>query len=234
MDGPEPAAAADLALADRALVCGDTLVLADLHLGYGPASNVDLPVGDAADVIERVRALVDAHDPTEVVVAGDLLHSFEMVPRTVEDAVSTLAGVAGDDARLIVTPGNHDSQLDVVWSGPTATTYRVGETVICHGHDTPDVAAERYVIGHDHPTITIEGQRRPCYLVAEDAYRGGDVVVLPAFNRLLRGVEVNDMSAGDFMSPLVTDADAFAPLVLDEESDETLAFPPLGEFRHRL
>jgi metallophosphoesterase superfamily enzyme len=58
--------------------------------------------------------------------------------------------------------------------------------------------------------------------------------MLPAFNRLIRGVEINDMRAGDFMSPLVTDADAFAPVVFDDGHGETLSFPPLGEFRNRL
>jgi hypothetical protein len=170
-----------------------------------------------------------------VVVAGDLLHAFEMVPRTVEAAVADLAKrVREAGATLTVVPGNHDAMLDSVWSGPTEPEHRVGDTVICHGHEEPETAADRYVIGHDHPTITIEGQRRPCYLVGEGVYRGADLVVLPAFNRLLRGVEINDMTAPDFMSPLVTDADALAPVVWDEDGREALSFPPLGTFRHRL
>jgi hypothetical protein len=228
-------ATADLRFRDRALLFDETLVVADLHLGRGRSSNVQFPVGDGSDVVERFEALVASHDPGEVVVAGDLLHSFRTVPRTVEDVVSTLADTAREaGARLVVTPGNHDTMLDSVWSGPAPGTRRVGDTLVCHGHEPPGESAPRYVVGHDHPTITVEGQRRPCALVAEGAYRGGDVVVLPAFNRLLRGVEVNHMSASEFMSPLVTDADAFAPVVFDEAGGDPLAFPPLGEFRHRL
>jgi putative SbcD/Mre11-related phosphoesterase len=234
-DGPALDATADLTLADRAIVFADVLVLADLHVGRGPDSNVELPVGDSTDLIERFRGLLDTHDPAEVIVAGDLLHSFRTVPRTVSDTVSTLARAAREaGARMLVTPGNHDTMLDSVWSGPVESAYRVGDTVICHGHEPPATDADRYVIGHDHPTITIEGQRRPCYLAADDAYQGADVVMLPAFNRLLRGVEINGMHAGDFMTPLVTDADRFAPIVLDEDAGATLPFPPLGEFRHRL
>jgi putative SbcD/Mre11-related phosphoesterase len=225
----------DLGFDDRALVVGDTLVLADLHVGRGPASNVDLPVGDSSDMLDRLDVLVARHDPAAVVVAGDLLHAFEMVPRTVEAAVADLAKrVREAGATLTVVPGNHDAMLDSVWSGPTEPEHRVGDTVICHGHEEPETAADRYVIGHDHPTITIEGQRRPCYLVGEGVYRGADLVVIPAFNRLLRGVEINDMTAADFMSPLVTDADALAPVVWDEDGREALSFPPLGTFRHRL
>jgi len=225
----------DLTFDDRALLLGETLVLADCHVGRGPSSNVELPMGDGSDMVERAERLLATHDPAELVVAGDLLHSFEFVPRTVERVVSALAGAAREaGARMVVTPGNHDTMLDSVWSGPTEAEYRVGDTVVCHGHEVPETDADRYIVGHDHPTITIEGKRRPCYLVGAGVYRGADVVMVPAFNKLLRGVEVNGMHTGDFMSPLVTGADAFAPVVLDEAAGETLTFPPLGEFRHRL
>jgi putative SbcD/Mre11-related phosphoesterase len=237
-------AVADLRFRDRALLLGDTLVLADLHVGRGADSGVEVPVGDGTDMVERFEALLARFEPAEAVVAGDLLHSFRTVPRTVRETVDGLAAAARDaGARLVVTPGNHDTMLGSVWDGPTADSYRVGDTVVCHGHVDPDESGPagdtgsgvgRYVVGHDHPTITIEGRRRPCYLAGEGVYRGADVVMLPAFNRLLQGVEVNGMSTSDFMSPLVTDADAFAPVVRDEAGDETLTFPPLGEFRHRL
>ncbi len=233
--GPVPDPVADCTLDDRALLFDDVLVVADCHVGRGPSSNVELPVGDGAEMLDRVEGLLARHDPAELVVAGDLLHSFRTVPRTVEDVVDSLAALARDaGARMVVTPGNHDTMLDSVWDGPVEREFRVGDTVVCHGHEPPDAAADRYVVGHDHPTITIEGQRRPCYLAGTGVYDGSDVVMVPAFNRLLRGVEVNEMRAGDFMSPLVTDADAFAPVVYDAEARETLAFPPLGEFRHRL
>jgi len=235
MDGPTSAAIGECTLDDRALLLDDTLVLADCHVGRGPSSNVELPMGDGSDMLARIEELLARHDPDEMVVAGDLLHSFRTIPRTVERVVDGFAAAARTaGARMVVTPGNHDTMLDSVWDGPTEREYRVGDTVICHGHEIPERDAGRYVVGHDHPTITIEGQRRACYLAGEGVYRGADVVVLPAFNRLLRGVEINDMRAGDFMSPLVTDADAFAPVVWDENGGETLSFPPLGEFRHRL
>jgi putative SbcD/Mre11-related phosphoesterase len=235
MDGPTSAALADCTLDDHALCLDDTLVVSDCHVGRGPSSNVELPMGDGSDMLVRLEELLARFDPDEVVVAGDLLHSFQTIPRTVEQVVDGFAAAAREaGARMVVTPGNHDTMLDSVWDGPTEREYRVGDTVVCHGHDPPEADAERYIVGHDHPTITIEGQRRACYLAGEGVYRGADVVMLPAFNGLIRGVEINDMRAGDFMSPLVTDADAFAPVVLDDAGGETLSFPPLGEFRHRL
>jgi len=236
-------AVADLRFRDRALLLGETLVLADLHVGRGADSEVEVPVGDGADMVERFESLLARFEPDEAVVAGDLLHSFRTVPRTVRETVDGLVAAArGAGTRLVVTSGNHDTMLDAVWDGPTADSYHVGDTVVCHGHVEPGKAeggdgragVDRYIVGHDHPTITIEGTRRPCYLAAKGVYRGADVVMLPAFNRLLQGVEVNGMRAREFMSPLVTDADALAPVVRDEAGDETLTFPPLGELRHRL
>jgi len=220
---------------DRAALVEDVLVVADLHVGKAAASPVELPVETGCDMVERFEALCAHWQPHEVVVAGDLLHSFESVPRRVEQTLAGLRRVASDaGVDIVVTPGNHDTMLDVVWGGPTTPEYCVGDTVVTHGHVEPERDAARYVVGHDHPTITIEGQNRPCALAGDGVYDGQNLLVLPSFNRLVTGVEVNGMSTADFMSPLVRNADALAPLVRDESGGETLTFPPLGEFRHKL
>jgi len=220
---------------DRAVVIDDVLIVADLHVGRGAASNVELPVGEGADMVERFEALCERFDPSEVVIAGDLLHSFQTVPGPVRETLQGLRSAAkAVDGQLVVTPGNHDTMLDVVWDGPTEAEFRHGETIITHGHVEPASEAERYIIGHDHPTITIEGQRRPCYLAGDAIYEGAELIVLPSFNRLVRGVEINGMSTGDFMSPLIRAVDSLAPTVWDDDAAEALSFPPLGKFRHRL
>lgn len=220
---------------DLGIYVDGVLVVSDLHVGRGAASNVELPVGEGEDMVERFDALCAEFEPEEVVIAGDLLHSFESVPGPVRDTLAGLNEAAREiGARIVATPGNHDTLLDAVWSGPTEEEYRLGETVVCHGHVEPQRDAQRYIIGHDHPTIEIEGTRRPCLLSGDGVYRGADLIVLPSFNKLVRGVRINEMSAGDFMSPLVTDADALAPTVRDSDAGETLSFPPLGDFRHRL
>lgn len=222
---------------DRAvyLPAHGTLVLADLHLGKGAASNVEWPVGERGDITDRFAALVQRFDPDEVVVAGDLLHSFSTLPRGVMGSVRELTSAAREaGARVLVTPGNHDAMLGEVWKGPTAEEHRVGDYVVTHGHVEPEGDADCYVVGHEHPTIEIEGKRRPCYLRAEDHYRGADLLVLPSFTRLAAGVVVNGMDTRDFQSPLVTRADDLRPVVRDEAADETLSFPPLGEFRRML
>ncbi|QLG50346.1 metallophosphoesterase [Natrinema halophilum] len=224
---------------DRAVSvpAAETLVLSDVHLGKAAASSVDAPIDDGADSVERLSGLLEATDPATVVVAGDLLHSFSRLPSGVERDLGRLVdAVDAAGADLVVTPGNHDAMLERAFDGETATEYRLtdGETVVCHGHDRPDASAERYVIGHDHPALSVDGRKHPCVLYGPDAYEGAAVLVLPAFTRLAAGATVNGMFGRDFQSPLVRTADAFYPAISDGSSGETLWFPPLGELRRLL
>ncbi|WP_265110439.1 metallophosphoesterase [Halosolutus halophilus] len=230
------------AIQDRAVYvpAADALVLADVHLGRGAASSVDAPIDDGTDAAARLEDALAATTPATVVVAGDLLHSFARIPHGVEDDLSRLVGaVDRAGASLVVARGNHDTMLESIFDGDPVDEYRLesdpGETtIVCHGHERPDEDADRYVIGHDHPALSIDGRKRPCFLYGPGAYEGADVLVVPAFTRLARGATVNGMSARDFQSPLVTDADAFYPAVWDDANDEPLWFPPLGECRQML
>ncbi|MFC7128866.1 metallophosphoesterase [Haloferax chudinovii] len=214
----------------------DALVLADLHVGRADASAVAFPLGEATDLAERLRAYCVEFAPREVVFAGDVLHRFDRVSERHVAALDTLAATCDDaGSDPVFVAGNHDTMLDEVRSGDVHDEYRLADgTLVCHGHRDPDPDADRYVVGHDHPTLAVEGRRRPCVLYGPDAYRGGDVLMLPAFTRLAAGVEVNEMRTADFDSPLVRDAGRFRPLVRDEDAGETLTFPPLGKLRRLL
>lgn len=217
---------------DRAVYFPGTgaLVLADVHLGRDHASNVDLPLGERADVLDRLERLLERFDPEEVVIAGDLLHSFDRVPRSVERTLAALEeGVAEAGAALVAVEGNHDTMLGSLLE--TVPEHVVGEALVSHGHELPDADASLYVIGHEHPAITIEGRKRPCYLVGP-AVPGGRALVLPAFTRLAPGTDVSRRRR--FRSPLLAEPGEYRPIVRDEDADETLWFPPLAEFRAML
>jgi hypothetical protein len=227
----------DAEFRDRAAFVDGTLVLADLHIGKHHASGVEFPLGEASDLHERLRALCEYFPTEEVVFAGDILHSFQTVPDGVEETVRLLFETVTEcGAAPVIVRGNHDVMLDAVCDRPIYDEYELdgGDLVITHGHAEPSTRARQYVVGHDHPSIRIEGQKRPCYLYGPATYEGGDVLLLPAFNRLVAGVTINQMDASNFHSPMVTDADALQPIVYDQDADETLRFPHLGQFRGML
>jgi len=219
------------------LSAADALVVADLHVGRSEASEVEFPLGERRDLLERLRALLAAADPETVVFAGDVLHRFGTVSERSRETVERLAEACRDaGSRPVFVRGNHDTALDAV-RGDVRDAYVAGEDpriVVCHGHEEPSVDADAYVIGHDHPAIEIEGQRRPCFLHVPAAYRDADLLVVPAFSRLAAGVTINDARAGDLLSPLLDDLDDVRPVVYDEEREEALTFPPLGSFRRLL
>lgn len=221
---------------DRTVRIDSTLVLADLHLGRAATSAVEAPIADGRDILVRLDDILAESVPETVVLAGDVLHSFDTVPRGVAERLEEIADrVDKAGSELILVPGNHDTMLDSVWDGSTTEAYWIDEeTVVVHGDERPDAEADRYVIGHDHPTIEIQGQRHPCFLEGQGGPDGAELLVLPAFNRFTAGVPINGRSQADFQSPLVVNADALQPVVRDATVGETLRFPPLGSIRHRL
>lgn len=238
-----------VAFADRAayLEAAGTLVLADLHVGRGESSAVSLPIGERADLHERFASLLERFEPGTVVVAGDVIHTFHEVSDRSLETLDRLAEECHDaGAEIELVAGNHDTALPTAWGGPVHDEYVVGEdddgdentaaprTVVCHGHEPPRLDGDRYVFGHVHPTIEIEGDRRACFLHGEGLYHGSDVLGLPAFTRLAPGVAVNDMATAEFGTPLVTDANRLEPIVIESGGGEPLRFPPLGEFRSML
>jgi len=232
-------------LADRAAYVpdADTIVCADLHLGRDADSNVELPLGERTRIPERIAALLERFDPTTLVVAGDVLHSFDAVPEAVAESLAAVEGVAtAADVELVFVAGNHDSMLEAVATAPIVDAHDLGiGTVVIHGDELPaDVDGldsgggaqpERYVIGHQHPAIVIEGQRHACYLEGPAPDGAASVLVLPAFNRLARGTVLNGARNGDPAAPLVRDVRRFRPAVRDAEAEETLWFPPFSELQ---
>ena len=228
----------EFAFRDRALYlpAAETLVLADLHLGRAAVSNVSVPLGESTDLLARFSALRARFDPATVVFAGDLLHSFSTVPDGVAETVTELYDRCVDNGvDVIALEGNHDRLLEGVWPATVESTVKLDDgTVVCHGHEEPDQSGDRYLIGHDHPAIAIEGVKRPCLCVDPTGYRGHEVTVLPAFTRLAGGVELNSLRANALQSPLVSSVDSLQPIVWDADRETTLQFPPLAEFRRLL
>lgn len=236
--GVRPESASSLQFADRAVYLADTdtVVVADLHFGRGNSSRVEAPIDATESIRRRVSTLLGRFNPETIVFAGDLLHSFDRLPAVAVDAIEGLwdnCTDAGVDP--VAVAGNHDSRLAECWPGTVDDTVTLADgTVVCHGHTLPEQRGHRYVVGHAHPAITIEGVKRPCYLFGEDAYRGGELVMLPAFTTLAGGVDLAGRRASDLPSPLISSLAEFQPVVWDDERADALWFPPVSQLQSLL
>lgn len=209
----------------------DTLVIADLHVGKAATTAVDASLDERSDLAKRLQAICTEYRPETVVIAGDLLHAFDGVPTGVPRTIDALQAATGTTP-LHVTPGNHDTRLDTVASDIAVDpTYTLADgTIVCHGHVEPPTDSHRYIIGHDHPALEIDGNRHPCFLQGTDQYGDADIIMLPAFSRLPRGTPVAAISGG-LDSPFITDLDACRPIVV---ADTVHRFPPLADLRPHL
>lgn len=209
-----------------------TLVVSDLHVGWAAASNAGPLLDERADCRERLAAAVAATAPETVVLAGDLLHRFGTSRPRAVGTLRTLAGlIRAAGARPVAVAGNHDGGLTGAWPGPVHDAYRLSDgTVVCHGHEVPETDAERYVCGHVHPALTVEGDKRDCFLWTDSGYADRPTLVLPAFSTGAAGVRVERRDGVD--SPLVPSLDTVRPGVVVE--GETLWFPRLADLRPHL
>lgn len=211
----------------------DVLVIADLHLGRGHSAGIDVPLGDAGDLDDRLARLLERFSPATVVIAGDLLDAFDTVPPGVHERLSRLCdAIERTGATIEFLAGNHDTLLSQLTDRDIRDEYVRDETVIGHGHQPLSGDIDLAVIGHVHPAIKIEGVKRPCYLVGPGR-SGTQVIVLPAFSRAVRGTVMTRRAGSEIDVPIISTSsfEAFRPVVRDEAADETLAFPPFATLR---
>ena len=172
-----------------------TLVLADLHLGYGWAQRRRGELGPLADEETRLKMLraLDELAPRRLLLAGDIVHAPNPGPAEASFIGMVLREMR-ERAELIGIRGNHDRQFaqDFERLGISLLDeWREGSITVAHGDRLPKklAAGERMVVGHLHPAIGLEDaagvkQRVPAFLVA------GPVVVLPAFSPFAAGLDV--------------------------------------------
>lgn len=220
----------------------DTLVVADTHIGLEDALRRDglsFPLGEREVLVEKLEDLLYQYDPACVVFDGDFLHDFSKLTRGTRDTVDAILGCLGS-REVVVVAGSHDTML-----GPAVEDDDVlveenahvrGRYLFTHGHILEFLVpgeVEVVVVGHDHPALDVDLQREECYLWGERLWRGRDLLVLPSFTPLTRGVAINEMRRGEFLSPVLREVDVgrLRPII---DVGEPLVFPPLSEMRRFL
>jgi putative SbcD/Mre11-related phosphoesterase len=187
-----------LAHASGALILRElrTILVADVHLGYGWAQRRRGQLGPVQDagVHQKLQALITELAPELVVFLGDVVHAPK--PSAQERALveETLEALSAR-VEVVVVRGNHDRAFARDYSRlgfGVVEKWEGAGLIAIHGDRLPaNRGPERVVIGHLHPAIGVRDdagaiQRIPAFLVGQCAF------VLPAFSPLAAGFDVTE------------------------------------------
>jgi len=165
----------------------DTLVFADLHLGYEEElrrMGILVPRFQYSEIVGHLRAVMSSIGKERfrrAVINGDLKHEFGRISdQEWHEVMQFLSFLGGYFEEVVLVRGNHDTVL-----GPIAGKKRIKvvdhlflkkeNTYITHGHRVPDDgelgASGVVIIAHDHPVVTLRDHARAekvkCFLKGE-------------------------------------------------------------------
>lgn len=204
---------------ERAVVIDDWVIIADLHIGYESAmvrEGTMVPRLQSQEIIQKIKDIHHKYNVTNIVVNGDLKHSFganmSMEWAEVRDVLEVLVSLY-DNVHII--RGNHDNYLitiikkegfdDIKWHELYFEFQCDTLTLrIFHGHkDVPLLPHDNgiNIMAHEHPAIIYEGEfsnrvSYPAFVFIKSI----NLLIIPAFSPLMIGTNVFEFN---FLSPLL-------------------------------
>jgi uncharacterized protein len=197
------------------------LVVGDLHIG---AERKFIKKGvrlynTVEHILENLKRLAQEFNTKNIVILGDVKDTVLYPEKTESDEVkSFFRGLSGYN--VTVTIGNHDPHLKEIVECNAVEELIVGDFALMHGHKWPSDEAmkSKYIlVGHNHVAVSFRDKNGAYYtqkawLVSGFSLKSGierypdankkiKLVVLPAFNDLIVGMPVNEVSE-DNLSPL--------------------------------
>ena len=208
---------------EPALMVGDILVVADLHIGLEEElheKGVRIP-SRSERMAKELVAIADGRGAERLVVLGDVKHLVpKMASRERRDVYVFFRELSSRFREMYIAQGNHDGQLkhivprNVKFRAPYG--FRIDDVGFCHGHAWPYkkvMEARTLLMGHNHPAVAFRdamGHRQilPCWMRVpfrkkhkRYALLPKEAIVVPSFNELCGGMAVNDLRAR-FLGPL--------------------------------
>lgn len=150
-----------------------TLITADTHFGYEEAIGSALPAWSTADMLAALLRAIRRSEARELVILGDVVHSPRMsegMAERIRDALAQLRNAC--ELRLIA--GNHEGRgrAREILGETDDLVQRDGWTLV---HGDVVAAAERTIIGHIHPSLSLDGRKSvPAFLASPS------LIVVPA------------------------------------------------------
>jgi len=190
-------------IADLGLFIDNTLVIADLHLGYEQSLNMDgimVPKFQYQKILERIIEIIEITKANRVVINGDLKHEFGRITRQEwKEALNFIEFLKENFKEVILLKGNHDNFTRFIAQKTDLEVYEsytITDFIIMHGDKIPDnlMAQEKstIIIGHEHPCIGIRNGERlekmKCFL--KGSYKEKNLIVMPSFNFVTEGSDI--------------------------------------------
>ncbi|MHA1345794.1 MAG: metallophosphoesterase [Candidatus Heimdallarchaeaceae archaeon] len=227
-----------------------TLVIADLHIGIEAIMSEDgtyLPHNQTQDLIELVSYYLKEIQPNELVLNGDVKHSFHE-PTKIEnrDVQKFLRAISPHVKKISITQGNHDIFLNWVIKDIENVSfyknhYSKGKYFFTHGDkDLPEILPKEtkyIIIGHEHPILEarinkLQKIRAPAFVVVPIKKKEITLIVLPAFSAYSSGTPINPVSKDNLLSPILrNDVDlSECQLYALDKNKEVFHFPSFKEW----
>lgn len=196
----------NIEIIDLALKIGDSLIIADTHIGYEEAINkqgILIPRFQFNEIIERLRNIFKVSgEINRFVINGDVKHEFGAISQTEwRHTLALLEFIEGYCNEIVIVRGNHDRII-----GPIAKKMNVRilehliiqhkkqRFLILHGDKMPK-KLPRYdviIIGHQHPAISlrdgVKTELYKCFLRGK--YKNAKLIVLPSFCLVTEGTDI--------------------------------------------
>ena len=175
------------------VVDGETLLVADLHLGKGEALTREghgmLPPYDSLSVLQALTKMTsDIPGLKRVIFLGDSFHRPGSIGRLDQKSLNML-GQLQSNLHLHFVLGNHDHHMDHPLIKHQSLTMMLGNILLCH---EPPEQGQLFVCGHLHPVVRVRVKgrafRRRAFLLTDSG------IFCPALGSYAGGLNIVDIA----------------------------------------
>lgn len=226
----------------------DTLVVADLHLGFEESyasQGIFVPTFQLKKIFERIKKILSLVVPVRVIINGDIKHDFSRLLRQERREIRNLIDFLKDQGIewITVIRGNHDNYASIVLDklGVKLVDVLILENIVLtHGHLdlSPEIIrGDIVIIGNEHPSIAIKDDlgltHKFTCLVLGSLTTKQKVIIMPSLSFYASGNPVT-LDRETYLSPLIKKyglIEQFKPYIVDENIG-ILELPTLKEIEH--
>ncbi len=210
---------------ENALLIGDCLIIADLHLGIEhelEKDGIKIPA-QAVPMTGKIIDLLMESGAKHLVILGDLKHNIPRISWHEYSQIPPMIKTFSNYADITVIKGNHDGNIEKLLPNVPVVKYlKIGDSLLLHGHTKipENQNFSRIIAGHNHPCVEFhdgfksikESAWIKTRLKSGTAEEEAEVIIMPAFNSLIQGTPIN--SRKKLMGPIfnkidIDDADAY-------------------------